>query len=111
MSPEPLRTAPFHLDLDVLEPAEKVIAPFTVTLGGKCYILIDAREIDYRDIRAAQRAYLAGDYEPSIRLVISKDDADGFFANQISPLTLKTMFSAYNSHYDLRPPKQEVTDA
>jgi hypothetical protein len=48
------------LDLDALE-LEGRPGPFTVTHGGRSYELVDAAAIDYRELLAGQRAYLAGD--------------------------------------------------
>lgn len=88
------------LDLDTLEREDRP-GPFSVTLGGREYVLVDATEIDYRELLAGQRAYLAGDPELAIRTVVAEDDRDAFFANAMPAYKLEALFSAYNAHHGL----------
>jgi hypothetical protein len=93
-------STPVTLDLDTIQKPAK--APFTITLGGKEYNLTDIREMDYRQLLAIQKSFRDGDVQPAVRAMVSQEDQKEFFANDISADQLKTLFEAYNSHYDIK---------
>jgi hypothetical protein len=101
-------TTPVSLDLDTLE--APATSPFTVTLGGRAYVLADIREMDYRELLAIQESFRNGDVQPAVRAMVAEEDQEEFFANAISVEQLTKLFDAYNEHYAIKPGSLGVKD-
>jgi hypothetical protein len=77
--------------------------PFKVRLGGRVYVLGDPLALDYRDLLRAQELYVQGMPAEAINLMVTKDDRDAFFMNDLPIFKLRAMFEAYNKHYGIDP--------
>lgn len=91
-----------HLNLDSLERPDAP-DPFAVVLGGKRYVLVDAIELDYRELIDAQVAFMNGRPQPAVETMVAEKDREAFFANKLSTFKLGKLFEAYNAHYGIDP--------
>lgn len=84
------------LDLDSLErPAEEIIDPFVVNIGGKTITMTDPGDLDWQDLLAIQ--------EPTdfMRYAMSDDDRE-HLRNQAMPgWKLRILMDRYMKHFKL----------
>lgn len=90
------------LNLDKLE-AENVTEPYPVVLGGKRYVLIDARDLDFRELIEAQVAFMNGNPMKALETMVETKDQEAFFANKLPLFKLKKMIKGYNDHFGIDP--------
>lgn len=91
------------VNLDTLE-REGDPGPFVIVLGGKRYELLDAMDLDFRDLLASQRAAMLGEPEKALELIIATGDRVEFFGNRLPNWKLETLFKSYNAHFGLPTP-------
>jgi hypothetical protein len=94
----PTRKAPVSLDLDGLD-KEDAKEPFTIRLGGKVFTLADPKDVDWRVLLDAMRAWRRGDPELAIRTVVAEGDQEAFFAKPLPIFKLRSMLDAWQAHY------------
>lgn len=94
------------LNLDTLE-REGDPGPFVIVLGHKRYELVDAMNLDFRDLLASQRAAMRGEPEKALDFIVSDDDREPFFANKLPNWKLEKLFRAYNKHHGLPVPDED----
>lgn len=96
-------TTPDVLDLDALEAegSEKKAPPYRFKIGGETYHMINAEDLDYRDLLEAYRAANTGDFEVALRLLLPDDERESFFEQRIKASTLEVLFDRYTKHFGL----------
>jgi hypothetical protein len=97
-----------HLDLDELERPDAPDA-FSATIGGKKYIFLDAKELDYRELLEGFRAFEQGNPDQAIGLMLDPDDRDAFFENRLPSWKLEALFTAYNEHHGIDPGEADAS--
>ncbi len=105
--PSPRKTAA-SFDLDDFERPDKA-GPFSVTLGGREYTLVDVTELDYRELLETYQFAESGDFEPAIRCILPEEDRDEFFANKIPIYLFEELFDRYNKHHGIDPKKANAS--
>ena len=84
--------------------------PFAVVLGGRRYVLQDAEQCDYRELIKSQRLATSGDFHAAIEIVVTTDDREKFFANNIPVGAVGEMFKRFNDHYGIpNPPESNAS--
>jgi hypothetical protein len=94
------------LNLDKVEREGKP-QDFSVVLGGKHFVLLDAMEMDWQDLIAAQVAFMNGNPAPAVESIVAEKDREAFFANKLPSYKLQALFKAYNEHYGINPQMEE----
>lgn len=85
------------LNLDALE-RENAPKPFSVVLGGKRMVLLDAQEVDYRDLLA-----LMTNPQDFFRLVVDPQHRQHVEDTKLPAWKLNRLVEAYLGHYGIRP--------
>jgi hypothetical protein len=101
---EPTEPTDDVFDLDALEREGTATAqkpPFPFKIGGQLYHLVNAEELDYRDLIASYRSASAGDFELAMRLLLPEDERDSFFEHEIPAWRLEKLFDQYTKHFGL----------
>ena len=88
------------LDLDALE-REGDPGPFSVTLGGHIYEMIDPQSLDYRDLVDLMVAAGNGDIVVALGGMLPEDERDEFWENRIPAFKLNAMIEGYLAHYGI----------
>lgn len=89
---------PVDLDLDVLE-REDTVDLFTVTIGKREYVLPDAKAMDYRDALKLVMLINAKEFPEAMELLLSREDREAFFANDLPIFKMEQLFLRYRAHY------------
>jgi len=93
--PNPEGHQKINLNLDTLE-REQTYEPFTISIQGRALVLVDPKEIDWKDLL---------DIEQPVQFlghVFSSDDDKAFFKKQNFPgWKLDAIIEQYTRHYGL----------
>lgn len=92
--------ADIAVNLDTLE-REGDPGPFPVVVGGKRYELLDAQDLDFRQLIDSQRAMMVGEVERAFECVLAEKDREPFLANRLPMWKLKALFDAYAEHFGM----------
>lgn len=102
------QTGPEVFDLDALEREGEGAGkpPFKFAIAGNEYELINAEELDYRDLLAAFNAANAADFETAMGHLLPEDQREGFVEHEIPLWKLEKLFDRYTKHFGLTPGKK-----
>jgi hypothetical protein len=89
-----------NFNLDTFE-REDAVDLFTVTIGARDYILPDAKGMDYRDAVRLLVLIKAKEVDQAIELLLSRDDREAFFANNLPIFRMEELFVRYKEHYGI----------
>ena len=106
----PKPSGPASLDLDAIDREDRP-EPYTVTIGGRTYEMVDPQELDFRVLIQAQQQAFDGDPMPLFELIVSDEDRDEFFDNDWPSWKLEKMFTLYNEHFGLPTPGEAVASS
>lgn len=86
------------LDLDALE-REGTVEPFVIKLGGERYVMVDAMDLDWRDLSLAQTDPIS-----FFDIVIAEDQRDKFKQQRMTVFQVDKMMRAYMDHHGMPLP-------
>lgn len=94
------KTKTAMLDLDDLQ-NEHRREPFTVAIGGTTFEMQDIQDVDLGAVTAAFERAKGGDISALVFLIVSEDDREAFFANDLPIWKFQALFERYLHHYGL----------
>lgn len=102
-------TEPDVFDLDALEREGDAAGkpPFRFSLDGTQYVLVDATDIDYRDLLTAFNAANSADFETALSLLMPASQREDFFEHEIPLWKMEKLFDRYTKHFGLAPGKSK----
>lgn len=98
-----------HLDLDELE-REDDPGPFTFTLGGRDYLMIDPQDLDWRELTEvievanSERGAVGGLTDALNKILGDEGDVEAFWKNRMPAFKLDRLLTDYMAHYKLPTP-------
>jgi hypothetical protein len=94
------KNQPVSFDLDDFE-REDDPGPFVVQLGGCAYEMVDAKQLDYRELIDLLVAAGNGDIVKTLGGMLDPKDREPFWKNKIPAFKLNALINGYMDHYGL----------
>jgi hypothetical protein len=88
------------INLDELE-CDDAPGPFTFTLGGRDYEMVDPYAMDYRDLIPILAAARKSDIVKALSGMLDPDDVEAFWENKIPAFKLNAIAEGWRDHYKL----------
>lgn len=94
------------LDLDALD-REGAVKPFAVKLGGRRYEFAAIADLDFR----LATEIMTVSTEESLRMLLSDEDREPFFKNDLATFKCEQLFKSYLKHYAIDPGEADGSPA